>query len=762
MKIRLKSIKNLFDRGKKETVEPAKGSREKYAEALEAAQEECRFNLNEELRAKYADFWENSAIKEKCILYEAFGGRGMTCSPHAIFKYLLTQTDFKEFLHVWVIDDFEDNREQIALYRDYENVKFVQYQSLEYREYLATARYLVNNVSFPGYFTKRRGQVYVDTWHGIPLKTLGFDIPTGNISAGNSAKNLLAADYLISPNPFMTEIYKRAFKMDGLYEGTILEEGQPRNDSYFHTDRADILKKLEACGVSAAPDRKIILYAPTWKGSKYSSPDTSLEAYYKIIHTIEENVDTSQYQVLVKPHQIVYYHIKNTQGITGQFIPATVDTNELLSVTDILISDYSSIYFDYLVSGKPILFFIPDLDEYLGYRGLYFGIDKLPGPIAKSYEELAGLVKDPLKAMEPHWNKYREEAEWACPKDDGNVCARVVDAVFRGKESAAGVKCRGGRKKKILLYGGDFLDEDITYSVMTLAGYLDYEKLDVTLLAGGEGDEKSEQKLKNLPGQLRVLYRGQPFNAMPKEKASHMMAEDGEQEIQEPVSLYKREIRRLFGEAHFDYAVDMAGKSLLFSRIFSHMEGTRVCCFDKLLVDTWRIKEQLAGQPVIVSEKESYYITEIKGTNPTVWNLETIAPPEPEETGFVCRGGSDYEGVLKGFGQVLQKNSRARLYIMEEKNQKKNLEKMIGERHLEGAVRLMGKLERPFAFMQMCGNFVCAAGQKETSLSVMEAKVLGMKLLQEDCETEISYVFEPEEYNQKVCREFENLFEARG
>ena len=90
-------------------------------------------------------------------------------------------------------------------------------------------------------------------------------------------------------------------------------------------------------GVEADPKKKLILYAPTWKGSRYSSPDTSLDAYEKMIRTIEENVDTREYQVLVKPHQIVYYHIKDTVGITGQYIPATVDTNELLRATDVLI-----------------------------------------------------------------------------------------------------------------------------------------------------------------------------------------------------------------------------------------------------------------------------------------------------------------------------------------------------------------------------------------------------------------------------------------
>ena len=152
--------------------------------------------------------------------------------------------------------------------------------------------------------------MFIDTWHGIPLKTIGFDIPAGKISAGNTVKNFLAADYLISPDAFMTEIYKNAFKMGGLFPGKILEIGQPRNDSYFHTEREAVFQKLQMAGIKADPSRKLILYAPTWKGSKYSSPDTSLDAYEKMIRTIEENVDISEYQVFVKPHQIVYYHIK--------------------------------------------------------------------------------------------------------------------------------------------------------------------------------------------------------------------------------------------------------------------------------------------------------------------------------------------------------------------------------------------------------------------------------------------------------------------
>ena len=412
------------------------------------------------------------------------------CNYAHFSELSMTQTEFQEYLHVWVIDDFSDNEPWMGLYRDDPNVKFIKFQSVEYREYLATAKYLINNVSFPGYFTKRKEQIFVDTWHGIPLKTIGFDIPAGKVSAGNTVRNFLAADYLIAPNHFMAEIYENAFKMKNLYPGKILEIGQPRNDSYFHTDREAIFKKLQMAGVEADPKKKLILYAPTWKGSRYSSPDTSLDAYEKMIRTIEENVDTREYQVLVKPHQIVYYHIKDTVGITGQYIPATVDTNELLRATDVLISDYSSIYFDYLVSKKPILFFIPDLAEYKNYRGLYFGIDKLPGPVAETYEQLGDYVKDAERAMEPYRKVYEREAAWACPQDDGEVCRRLADIVFHGKEDSRCIACQDeaqSPKKKLLMYAGDFSEGDDTEAFLGLAENLDFQKYDVTLLVCGGG-----------------------------------------------------------------------------------------------------------------------------------------------------------------------------------------------------------------------------------------------------------------------------------
>lgn len=713
---------------------------------------EASLNLNEELREKYADFLKTRPIQEKCILYEAFGGRGMTCSPHAIFKYLLAQPEFHDYLHVWVIDDFQDNKVWMEQYASNENVKFVKYQSLEYREYLATAKYLINNVSFPGYFTKREGQVFIDTWHGIPLKTIGFDIPSGKVSAGNTVKNLLAADYLISPNAFMTSIYKNAFKLENIYPGTILEIGQPRNDGYFHTKRQEILDKLKMAGVHVEDGKKIILYAPTWKGSKYSSPDTSLDSYQKIIQTVEAHVDTSKYQVLVKPHQIVYYHIKDTLGVTGQYIPATVDTNELLSVTDILISDYSSIYFDFLVSGKPVLFFIPDLSEYVNYRGLYFGVDKLPGPIAENYEQLGMLVEDAEKAMKSYKAHYKEEALWACPRDDGEVCRRLVEAVFEGKSSEYAVKCEC-TKKKILLYAGDLSENEVTRSFLCLTKYLDYEKYDFTLLVDGDGDEKAPERISSLPDGIRVLYRGQPFNGTPGEIARHraLMSEKVKRVVHD---FYIREGKRLFGGAGFDCAIDFTGENNLFSMVISHMENTAFHVYTEHFAEKERIEKELAQQSVITVDGRTLYMSDCDYKNPTVLNVDTIMAPDTKKVNYICMDQKKAENVIRNFVQMQDEN--ACLYITGKGRNSKKLGNLITELGAEDKVVLTGWLEHPFSFMRLCKYYICPKGN-EKCMDTLAAKTMKMKLLAEDCKTEISYTFDPDIWNQNHYRKLSAL-----
>lgn len=553
-------------------------NKNEYEEALQEIQKKWDGDIEIQLRAKYTYFYEKEPVRKNCILYEAYSGRGMVGNPYSIFRHLFLKKNFEDYIHVWAIEDMEDNRQIMEEYAQYSNVVFVEYQSIEYARYLATAEYLINDSTFADYFIKRKEQIYINTWHGIPLKTLGYDEPEGNIGATNIVRNFLAADYLISPNEFMTEVYKKCFKLDGLFEGTILEAGQPRNDAHFYTEKEKVLDTLNKQGVIVESDKNVILYAPTWKGEKFGSPETGLESYFKMIQCLEKNVDTNEYQILVKPHQIVYKYIKNSSELTGQFVPAIIDTNELLSIVDVLISDYSSIYFDFLVTGKPILFFVEDLEEYMESRGLYFGLDKLPGPIAQNYEELGRMVSDIDRAMKPCLEKYRKEKQWSCGKDDGHVCERIAEAVFEKKESDICIKCDTKTKKKILLRGGNCATNGLTFSLMTLLDQIDYSKYDVTVSVGPTGNKESRETIRKIRPEVRVLYwRGKHNAVNPEEEALYTLnLEHGlDAGWDAPKDMCKRELRRLFGDSRFDYVIEYTGYSKWFAILFTFFEHAK-------------------------------------------------------------------------------------------------------------------------------------------------------------------------------------------
>ena len=552
--------------------------KKEYKETLQEICEKWDRNIDTQLRAKYTYFFEKESIRKNCILYEAYSGRGMVGNPYSVFRYLFLKKGFEDYIHVWAIEDMEDNRQVIEEYAQYSQVVFVEYQSIEYARYLASAEYLINDSTFMDYFIKRKEQVYINTWHGIPLKTLGYDEPQGNIGAANIVRNFLAADYLISPNKFMTEVYKKSFKLEGLFEGTILQAGQPRNDAHFYAEKKKVIETLDKHGVIVDPNKKVILYAPTWKGEKFGSPETGLESYFKMIRCLEKNMNMDEYQVLVKPHQIVYKHIKNSSELTGQFVPAIIDTNELLSIVDVLISDYSSIYFDFLVTEKPILFFIEDLEEYMESRGLYFGLDKLPGPIVRNYDELGRIVNDIDQAMKPHWEKYQIEKQWACGNDDGHVCQRIAEAVFEKKENGICIKCDTKIKKKLLFRGGSFVTNGLTFSLMTLLGYIDYSKYDVTVSVGPTKNKEAIETIKAIRPEVRVLYWNGKHNAMNLEEEALFalnMKHGLDAGWDAPKDICRRELGRLFGKSRFDYAIEYTGYSKFYAILFSFFEDAK-------------------------------------------------------------------------------------------------------------------------------------------------------------------------------------------
>ncbi|MCH5266275.1 MAG: CDP-glycerol glycerophosphotransferase family protein [Lachnospiraceae bacterium] len=615
-------------------------------------------SLIKQRAAVFAEYYNTCQIEEKTVLYEAFYGRGVLCNPNGLFQAFRKRADFSEYTHIWVIEDFEANEAIIQEYQEFSNVRFVEFLSDEYFYCLAIAKYLINNVMFPAYFVKKKEQVYINTWHGIPLKTLGYDQVNGNTATANTIRNFLSADYLVSPCAYHTDIYRNAFKLEGLYNGKVIEEGQPRNDLTIHADREAILDRMRRNGVRIEEGKKIILYAPTWKGQNYSKPTVNPEEYYEFIRYMESRINTDKYQVLVKPHQVVYQYMKEETADTGQFVPAVLDANEVLAVTDILISDYSSIYFDYMVTDRPILFYIPDVDSYKDYRGLYLGLEELPGPVTQSLTELGDWVCDMERIWEENQEKHRIQKEKFVYLDDGESSNRILETVLDGSEEHHVIPTLLNKKKRMLFYIGTTHVNGITETFGSLLKMIDYDKFDVSVIALNSNNIYEKEKLESLNPQARVLMKAGTYSMTMEENLQNEMIVDyglrKETEKYYDEALYAKEFRRNVGNATFDYVINYTGYSPFYALQFMQAEGAKryIWQHNDLQQDMEKVvKGKKVNQKVLESIFTLYpYYDKIVACSKSVMetNRKNLSTPETYDKFTYCKNTLNFDRVING------------------------------------------------------------------------------------------------------------------
>ncbi len=541
-------------------------------ETLKANQPELYYSNLKSTRKwqiRYRYYYKTHSLVDNWVLYEAHGGSGMLCNPLALFKEFQKRDDFNNYLHFWVIRDDDEIDYLREKYKDYPNVYFVKYSSVGYAYFVARCKYLINNTSFNSFFAKRKDQILLNTWHSITVKSLGYDIPDGRLYVKNMLRNLLMADYIVSPNEFMTDIFNNSFKLHEIYQGKFIEEGYPRNDRVVNTPREEIIQELANRGTVIDPNKKVILYAPTWNGNDVSTPKIDIERYLAITSHFENTVDTNKYQLIIKPHQIEYRNMSEEQLESCNFVSYHIDANELLSIVDIVITDYSSIYFDYLVAKKPILFYIPDFEEYSKARGLYFKIDELPGPCAKNFEELCGYIND-IESVEKQYQAVRNEVlGWACKYDDGNVSKKVLNVLFDNNQDYNIKEAVKTGKETILVYPGGLATNGVTSAFLSLLKHIDYDKYDVTVFTFHPKTAEQKRNLNKIPDNVRVFLRISPPMLSPKdskiydsalEKGFHIKKEN------RPAlkRLMRREYIRILGGVSFDYIIDFSGYGTYF------------------------------------------------------------------------------------------------------------------------------------------------------------------------------------------------------
>src|SRR5699024_6756321 len=163
----------------------------------------------------------------------------------------------------------------------------------------------------------------------------------------NVVRNLFFSDYLISPNEHTTNMYMKSFKLDNAFSGEIIETGYPRMDCMHSSDKEVIIKKLKDNEVIIEEKKQIILYCPTCKGTNVNKPEDGLSQIIAEMHYLREKV-SAKYNLLVKVHSFLYSFAKYNTELKKYLVPDSFDPNEIMSCIDILVTDYSSIFFDFL------------------------------------------------------------------------------------------------------------------------------------------------------------------------------------------------------------------------------------------------------------------------------------------------------------------------------------------------------------------------------------------------------------------------------
>jgi CDP-glycerol glycerophosphotransferase len=300
--------------------------------------------------------------------------------------------------------------------------------SPDWYEKINTSRYLVNNYGGIWGLTKHPDQRYLQTWHGTPLKYVGASEIRHRKGPDASLEKLAGEagewDAFVSPSPYVSELVPTEF----LFSGPVLETGYPRNDRLATAgpDESADLRRL----LGLPPDARTVLYAPTFR-------DTNRNGWAAATFS---GLDLSRLLELLGPdwHLLLRGHSFNARYDRSDHSAGRIhdvthhpDINDLYLVADVLVTDYSSAMFDYAVTGKPILFFTPDLEQYAASRGVYFDLAEVaPGPMDIDVVSLAGHLRDLDDVVAANAERYAAFKARFAPWDDGKAAARVVDAFF--------------------------------------------------------------------------------------------------------------------------------------------------------------------------------------------------------------------------------------------------------------------------------------------------------------------------------------------
>ena len=546
----------------------------------------------------YNTFYEKVPVDKKEILLVSRSGLALESNILAILKEL-NQPEYKEFYKVLAVQKNKKEQIQKKLERYGISVdKFVYTGEPSYYYHLAKAGWLINDTTFPGRYIKKDGQTYLNVWHGTPLKRMGQDNPEERYDTGNVMRNLLQSDYLVFPNLYMEEKMSGAYNLKELYQGTVLHEGYPRNCIFFHPEQGTKLKELLGYA-----DTQLSIYMPTFRGTSSSVQE---EDYVNQIKDYLNRIDMLLHEnqiMLVKLHPFVQSQLTLDSYRHIRLFPEGYDTYEVLNACDVLITDYSSVMYDFAVTGRRILLFAYDLEYYQGSRGMYEDISDYPFPLVRTPEELVKeLNTDSGHPDDAFLQKY-------CTFEQVNAARNICHHVLLGEKICKSTSMPGTKKKKVLLYAGSLRPNGITTAFYSMLSQLDPSRCEYYI-------SYRSPSLKEYPERLRPVSEGYHFYPLATEMNLDILTS-----IAQLIYLrwgitglgigkrldraYKREWQKHFGCVSFDHVVHYDGYENYMIALLKTAPCTRTIWAHSDM-EKWMAEKHNPSRPLLQNAYASY------------------------------------------------------------------------------------------------------------------------------------------------------------
>lgn len=525
-------------------------------------------NLSYINNSKYIEYYKKLQILNDTVILDSQHGKNINGNIYYVLKELATNDKYKEYKLYLPCD--KKNIKKIRAFlknKNIDSVNIIKINSRKYYKLLTQAKYLITDTSFPTFYIKKEGQIVLNVWHGTPLKTLGRNDKSEFYRIGNIQRNFALSDYLLYPNKYMMEHMIEDYMITNISNAKIILEGYPRNEIFFDpVSRKKIIDELNL------QDKEVFAYMPTWRGVVQEVDDNKKIINY--LKEIEQKLTDNQI-LYVNLHPFVANKINYNKFKKIKPFPHQYETYEFLNIANCLITDYSSVFFDFANTGKKIILFAYDEKQYLEDRGLYLDFKKLPFP---KVTDTDSLIKE-LNSKKEYDDK--EFLKQFCNYDNINASKRICEYVILNNN--VNIETRSlekNDKENVLIYAGNLAKNGITTSLFNLLKNVDINEKNYYITFMTRKVKENKEILLTLPKNVNYIPILGKMNLTIKNKLIMLLYNKKLISIEKLLNYvkedYELEIRRLYGNAKFNTVIQFSGYEYKKILLYSLFKANRI------------------------------------------------------------------------------------------------------------------------------------------------------------------------------------------